>query len=148
MNTCPVFRRSGGYSYGWSVPGPIGSILAPARDPRGHASLPFASSLCGSCSDVCPVRIDLHEEIYEWRQELGRLGLLPAPKRILLKAATWMMRSPALFRFVGALGRWLVARLPRSLLYMRFNVWGRQRELPVPPKKSFREMYRSRRGRA
>lgn len=60
MNTCPVFRRSGGHSYQTTVPGPIGSILAPARDPRAHHSLPYACSLCGSCTDVCPVKIDIH----------------------------------------------------------------------------------------
>jgi L-lactate dehydrogenase complex protein LldF len=54
LNTCPVYRRSGGYSYGWVVPGPIGSVLAPARDPAAHATLPFASTLCGSCDAVCP----------------------------------------------------------------------------------------------
>ena len=58
LNTCPVYRRSGGHSYGVTVAGPIGSILNAARDPQQHKSLPFACSLCGSCTDVCPVKID------------------------------------------------------------------------------------------
>ena len=77
MNTCPVFRRSGGYSYGYTVPGPIGSLLGPQRDPQKYGSLPFASSLCGSCSDVCPVKIDLHHELYAFRQELVRKKIVP-----------------------------------------------------------------------
>jgi L-lactate dehydrogenase complex protein LldF len=55
LNTCPVYRRSGGHSYGVTIAGPIGSIVNPARDARQHHSLPFACSLCGSCTDVCPV---------------------------------------------------------------------------------------------
>ena len=75
MNTCPVYRRSGGYSYGYTIPGPIGSVLA-ARDLAAHASLPFASSLCGSCDDVCPVRIPLHEQLLARRRDVARAGLL------------------------------------------------------------------------
>src|SRR2546421_341849 len=74
MNTCPVYRRSGGHSYGAVVPGPIGSILSPAQDPKAHASLPFASSLCGSCTDVCPVKINIHEQLLTWRRELTKQG--------------------------------------------------------------------------
>ncbi|RZK32919.1 MAG: lactate utilization protein, partial [Hymenobacter sp.] len=60
MNTCPVYRRSGGHSYDFTVPGPIGSILSPNIDLKKHSTLPFASTLCGSCTDVCPVKIDIH----------------------------------------------------------------------------------------
>ncbi len=74
MNTCPVYRRSGGHSYQSSVPGPIGSILAPARDAKQYASLPHACSLCGSCTDVCPVKIDLHHQLLTWRRELAHRG--------------------------------------------------------------------------
>ncbi len=68
MNTCPVYRRSGGHSYGSTIPGPIGSILSPGFDIQKHSSLPFASTLCGSCAEVCPVKIDIHEQLYKWRQ--------------------------------------------------------------------------------
>ena len=69
MNTCPVYRRSGGHSYGVTVPGPIGSVLAPARDGAAHAGLPHACSLCGSCTDVCPVQIDLHHQLLALRHD-------------------------------------------------------------------------------
>ncbi len=142
MNTCPVFRRSGGYSYGWIVPGPIGSILAPARDAAAHRTLPFASSLCGSCSDVCPVRIDLHQELWAWRQELARRRLLPWPKRAAMRVAGWVLRFGWLYRAAGWLVRRVLPLLPRGIAYGRWNAWGRQRELPEMPRETFRQLYR------
>jgi L-lactate dehydrogenase complex protein LldF len=146
MNTCPVFRRSGGYSYGTTVPGPIGSLLAPARDAAAHRTLPYASSLCGSCSDVCPVRIDLHHELYAWRQVLVRRGLFPGGKRLGLRLAGLVFRFAWLYRAAGWLARRFLALAPRALLYGRWNAWGRQRELPPPPPQTFREQYRRHRG--
>jgi L-lactate dehydrogenase complex protein LldF len=142
MNTCPVFRRSGGYSYATTVPGPIGSVLAPARDPQRHVSLPFASSLCGSCDDVCPVKIPLHDQLLERRRELARDGHLPRDKRLGMKLLAIVLRMPFLYVLLGRIGRALGRRLPRSVLYGRWNVWGRQRELPPLPPRSFRELYR------
>jgi len=144
MNTCPVYRRSGGHSYGYTVPGPIGSVLAPARDPAAHASLPFASTLCGSCADVCPVRIDLHHQLLALRQEMARQKLVPWQKRMMLRLTAWVMAWSGLYRFAGWLTRRLWPLLPRRLLYVRWNVWGRQRELPVMPRDSFRAKYRRR----
>lgn len=146
MNTCPVYRRSGGHSYGYTVPGPIGSVLAPLRDAERHASLPFASTLCGSCADVCPVRIDLHHQLLALRQELARRRLVPWRKRAGLRLAAWVMRRPWLYRLSGWLARRALAVLPRFLVYRRWNVWGRQRELPIPPRRSFRALYRERGG--
>jgi L-lactate dehydrogenase complex protein LldF len=140
MNTCPVFRRSGGYSYGYTIPGPIGSLLAPLRDPVRHGSLPFASSLCGSCTDVCPVKIDLHHQLYLMRQELVRLKVVPARKRLAMAVLGWVLARPWAYRLGGSLMRWIIPKLPRRLAYGRWNVWGRQRELPPLPGKSFREL--------
>jgi L-lactate dehydrogenase complex protein LldF len=146
MNTCPVYRRSGGYSYGWIVPGPIGSILAPGRDAAAHRTLPFASSLCGSCTDVCPVKIDLHHELLAWRAEIARRGLLPFPKRAAMKLLAAVLRIAWLYRLAGWLMRRVVPALPRGVVYGRANAWGLQRELPPMPRRSFRELYRRRRG--
>jgi L-lactate dehydrogenase complex protein LldF len=140
MNTCPVFRRSGGYSYGYTIPGPIGSILGPQRDPKAHASLPFASSLCGSCTDVCPVKIDLHHELYEFRQELVRRKLVPLRKRLSMAVMGFVLARPWAYRTAGALMRGIVPRLPRALAYGPWNPWGRQRELPPMPRQSFRDL--------
>jgi L-lactate dehydrogenase complex protein LldF len=140
MNTCPVFRRSGGYSYGYTIPGPIGSLLAPLRDPRRHTSLPFASSLCGSCTDVCPVKIDLHDQLYAMRQELVREKLVPLRKRLSMAVLGFVLARPWAYRLAGKLVRWLVPRMPRALVYGGWNAWGRQRELPPMPKESFRDL--------
>ncbi|HJT34785.1 MAG TPA: lactate utilization protein B [Pirellulales bacterium] len=144
MNTCPVYRRSGGHSYATTVPGPIGSILAPARDARQHYSLPHACSLCGSCTDVCPVKIDLHHQLLTWRRELAIRGLLPWHKRLAMRWGGFVLRHGWLYRLSGKLARAIVPRLPRWLIYNRFNAWGRQRELPQFPRNSFRELYRRR----
>ncbi len=141
MNTCPVYRRSGGHSYQSFVPGPIGSILAPARDPEKYHSLPLACSLCGSCTDVCPVKIDLHHQLLTWRGELARQGHLPWSKRLAMKGTSFVFRHPWLYAWGGKLARWIVPRLPRFLIYNRFNPWGRQRELPPFPRSSFREQF-------
>ena len=141
MNTCPVYRRSGGHSYEATVPGPIGSILNPAFDSKKYKSLPFACSLCGSCTDVCPVKIDLHHQLLTWRREINARGQLPWTKRWSMKLASFVFRHPRLYRMAGWLGRFLMRNLPRFLKYNRLNAWGKQRELPPMPKQSFRALY-------
>jgi L-lactate dehydrogenase complex protein LldF len=144
MNTCPVYRRSGGHSYSTTVPGPIGSILAPSRDAKTYSSLPYACSLCGSCTDVCPVKIDLHLQLLTWRKEIAHRGLLPWTKKWGMWATGHVFRRPWLFSMLGKVARWTLPRLPRFLVYHRGNPWGLQRELPPLPKRSFRELYRAR----
>lgn len=141
MNTCPVYRRSGGHSYGSTVPGPIGSILAPGADLARFAALPFASTLCGSCADVCPVKIDIHEQLYRWRQHATGQGRVSPAKRRAMRLASWVLARPRVFRLAGRAARWSMRLLPRKLVYSRPNVWGHARELPDPPRQSFREWY-------
>lgn len=145
MNTCPVYRRSGGHSYAATIPGPIGSILSPARDAVTHNSLPYACSLCGSCTDVCPVKIDIHHQLLTWRREIAVRRILPLGKRLSMRLASFVLRHPRLYEWAGMLARLVVPRLPRWLVYNRLNAWGKQRELPEFPKKSFRELYPKRR---
>lgn len=144
MNTCPVYRRSGGHSYGATVPGPIGSILSPAQDPKRYATLPHACSLCASCTDVCPVKIDLHHQLLTWRREIAVLGYLPWTKRFAMKAASFVFQRPWLYSFAGRVGRFALRWLPRFAIYHRLNAWGKQRDLPPAPKLSFRQLYRRR----
>ncbi len=142
MNTCPVYRRSGGHSYEATIPGPIGSILNPIQDPKKYHSLPFACSLCGSCTDVCPVKIDLHHQLLTWRREIALKGCLPLSKRLPIKLASIVLKRRWLYNLAGKLARCLVPLMPRFLLYNRLNDWGKQRELPLFPKHSFRELYK------
>ena len=144
MNTCPVYRRSGGHSYGTTVPGPIGSILAPARNAEQYKSLPFACSLCGSCTDVCPVKIDLHHQLLHWRAEIAKSGLLSWNKRLQMKLAAFVMNRPWLYRQVGRVIRIGLRFAPGFIKYNRFNQWGIDRDLPEPPSKSFRQLYQLR----
>ena len=144
MNTCPVYRRSGGHSYNAVVPGPIGSILEPARDPAKHFSLPHACSLCGSCSDVCPVKINIHEQLLIWRRELAQQKLLPFTKRVAMSLTSAVFQRPWLYQWAGKMGRTALRLLPRFVVYNRLNPWGRQRELPPAPAQSFRERFKNR----
>ncbi len=140
FNTCPVYRRSGGHSYHTAVAGPIGSILNPNIDMRANADLPFASTLCGSCSNVCPVKIDIHEQLWKWRQVLVAEGYVDTSKKIGLKGMAFVLAHPAIYRFAGRAGR-TVMRLFPWVLNNKLNPWYKQREMPAPPKQSFRDWY-------
>jgi L-lactate dehydrogenase complex protein LldF len=145
LNTCPVYRRSGGHSYGYTIPGPIGSILTPRVDLKEFSDLPFASSLCGSCSDVCPVKIEIHEQLYQWRQEVHEQGQLAWIKKQGLRLMGRVLGRPRLYQRSGRLARKAIRIAPHSLLYNRLNPWGRARDLPEPPRQSFQEWYRENR---
>lgn len=145
LNTCPVYRRSGGHSYGATIPGPIGSVIEPARDPAAHAELPHACTLCGSCSEVCPVKIPLHHQLLAWRGRLVDEGHHARRRRLGFWIAGRTMRSPRLYRLLTRSGRWVARRLPARWLEGLAAPWTRQRALPPIPAKSFRELIRERR---
>jgi L-lactate dehydrogenase complex protein LldF len=141
MNTCPVYRRSGGLSYGATYSGPIGVIIDPTFNLRKFSALPFASTLNGSCTSVCPVRINIHEQIYKWRQIIAERHQLPFVKQEALRMAGKVLGSPKLYRAaVDAIGA-SVEHLPRFMLYNPLNAWGRQREIPQAPASTFRRWY-------
>jgi len=140
MNTCPVYRRSGGHSYHNAVAGPIGSILAPNLDMTKNADLPFASTLCGSCSNVCPVKIDIHDQLYKWRQVLVKQGHVPKGKEIGIKAMSMVLSQPRFYQWSGKLGRAVMRAVP-FVVNNDLNPWFKQRDMPEPPKESFRDWY-------
>ncbi|HVP68565.1 MAG TPA: lactate utilization protein B [Anaeromyxobacteraceae bacterium] len=143
LNTCPVYRRSGGYSYSYLIPGPIGSVLGAQRDARAHGSLPFASSLCGSCSDVCPVKIDLHHELLALREDIAARGILPFGKRVAMRFGSFVLRHPALYRAAGRAARFVLRAFPSAARLGPGGAWARQRELPAAPPRSFRDLFRA-----
>jgi L-lactate dehydrogenase complex protein LldF len=142
LNTCPVYERTGGHAYGSVYPGPIGAILTPQL--RGMSSevdeaLPYASSLCGACYEVCPVAIDIPEVLVHLREEVaagaGHLG-----EKALMKGAEAVLGSSraldAAQRAAGA-ARGLV---PRHLPGMA-GAWTDTRDLPDIPAESFRQWW-------
>jgi len=148
MNTCPVYRRSGGLSYGATYSGPIGVIIDPTFNLRKYSALPFASTLNGSCTNVCPVKIDIHEQIYKWRQVIAERHQLPMVKKEAMRVAGRILGSPRLYRAAVEAAAAGIEHLPRSLIYNPFNAWGRQREVPSPPPLTFRQWYLKQRGGA
>lgn len=140
MNTCPVYRRSGGHSYHTAIAGPIGSILAPNLNMREYADLPFASTLCGSCSNVCPVKIDIHDQLYKWRQVLVKEGYAPQSKKFGMKVMSGVLSNASRYKVAGKIGRWFMNALP-FLVNNSLNPWFKQREMPKAPSTSFKEWY-------
>lgn len=146
MNTCPVYRRSGGLSYGGVYSGPIGIILNPTTDMRKYSNLPFASTLNGSCTAVCPVKINIHEQIYQWRRILSEHNQLPFVKKAAMKVSGRILSDPKAYRRTLSATDAAMEHLPRFLLYTRFNAWGKQREVPVTPDHTFHAWYLKNRG--
>jgi L-lactate dehydrogenase complex protein LldF len=142
LNTCPVYRRAGGHAYATAVGGPIGAVLAPAHG-RDAASreLPYASSLCGSCTAVCPVRIDLHAQLLAWRSEAPAL---PSGLARAARAAAALLARPRLHRAAGRAVRIGWPLLRRIGARGPAAAWLAARELPPHPGASFRELWKRR----
>jgi L-lactate dehydrogenase complex protein LldF len=149
LNHCPVYGAIGGHAYGNVYPGPIGAALDPALDGIGNAHhLPNASSFCGRCEDVCPVKIPLTHIMRHWRNKAFEDGLNPAGLSWGLKIWGRLARSPRLYRVAAAFAARTIA-----LLAGRKNTlgsapigrgWFKTRDLPVPPRKSFQTQWRAR----
>jgi len=146
MNTCPVYRRSGGLSYGATYSGPIGVIIDPTFDLRKYSALPYASTMNGSCTSVCPVRINIHEQIFQWRKVIAERRQLPLAKKEAMRVAGRILGSPRLYRAAVQAAAAGLDYLPRFMVYNPFNAWGKQRELPVTPPLTFRQWYLKHRG--
>lgn len=138
-----MYRKIGGYSYPWVYSGPIGKILTPqfadTLESEGsgmHASwLPFASSLCGACGEVCPVKIEIPKILLELRQESPK----KAPEKLAMRMFSWIMRHPHVYEQF----RWVrkMRKLPAA---GPLKAWLSQRDLPQLPARSFREEWKRR----
>ncbi|WP_369140076.1 LutB/LldF family L-lactate oxidation iron-sulfur protein [Modestobacter versicolor] len=147
LNVCPVYERTGGHSYGSVYPGPIGAILSPQlTGVEDNASLPYASSLCGACYDVCPVAIDIPSILVHLRAEHVEAQERPTAEGVAFGALSRAMSHPRLWHLAqqaAKLGR-LVARgrptLPNALP-PPVSGWTRSRDLPTPPRETFVEQW-------
>ena len=155
LNVCPVYERTGGHAYGSPYPGPIGAILTPQL--RGvsspvDASLPYASTLCGACYDVCPVAINIPEALVHLRAAVvdSKRHGLPTAEQAAMEAAAWTFRSPrrlALAQRAASASRRVLGRRGRIRgLPPPLSRWTRTRDAPVPPAESFRSWWSRTRG--
>jgi L-lactate dehydrogenase complex protein LldF len=148
LNACPVYRQTGGHAYGSIYSGPIGAILTPQLQAMAHSrSLPFASSLCGACYEVCPVKINIPEILIHLRRRITETSS-PVAERAGMRAAALAFSNPAWLRRAQMIGRFLqrpfdrngrIAKLPGP-----FGGWTATRDLPALPRQSFREWWSSR----
>ena len=151
INACPVFRNIGGHAYGVTYPGPIGSVLEPhLRGLKEYQHLSFASSLCGACTDVCPVHIELHHHLLHNRRNAIHEGTHSAPERLGMKLFRWIMTSARRFRFFGWLGR-LAVRVIHGMglegtALDPMRPWTKDRAAPAMPRESFRDLWRKQNG--
>jgi L-lactate dehydrogenase complex protein LldF len=149
LNACPVYRQTGGHAYGSIYAGPIGAIVAPQLQWMQHSqSLPYASSLCGACYEVCPVKINIPEILIHLRGKVVELGHAPLSERMAMKAAAFSLASDARFSLaqkLARIGQWpfegdgVLHDLPGMLAG-----WTAVRDLPAIPKESFRDWWRKR----
>ena len=151
LNVCPVYERAGGHAYGSVYPGPIGAILSPQLTGiEDNASLPYASSLCGACYDVCPVKIDIPTILVHLRAQHTEAyadeHTAPSPEAAAMAAAAYVMSNPTRWRLAlrsGRLGRLLgrkrgvIGALPFPLVQQ----WTEARDLPRPPEQTFRDWW-------
>ncbi|HEY4379725.1 MAG TPA: LutB/LldF family L-lactate oxidation iron-sulfur protein [Acidobacteriaceae bacterium] len=159
QNACPVYQQTGGHAYGSVYAGPIGAILTPQLMEMHHAqSLPYASSLCGACYEVCPVKINIPEVLIHLRhkvvkQQSSGLNILANPEVVALKAVAKVFQSESVFRASQKMGR--LAELPLShkdgqgeswIQWMpgMLGGWTQVRDLQVMPKQTFREWFEQR----
>jgi L-lactate dehydrogenase complex protein LldF len=147
LNACPVYRRTGGWAYGWVYPGPIGAVLTPhlvGIDQAGK--LPFASSLCGACGEICPVKIDIPHQLVHLRH---RAVNEPSPVKSWTERLTWQLwawafSGPLRYRMTMGMVK-LGVRVARFLPWHpgQLGAWTRGRELPqVPRRPAFRNWWR------
>jgi len=145
MNTCPVYRRSGGLSYGSTYMGPIGIIMMPTFDVRRYSELPFSSTLNGSCTNVCPVKIDIHEQIYSWREVMEEQGQIQTVKKQAMKVADKVLSNSALYQIATATVSTALDALPHFAIYNKLNAWGKHRDVPEAAAETFHEWYKNHR---
>lgn len=142
MNTCPVYRRSGGYSYTYFIPGPIGINLGMLRDGERYSDNVSACSLCCSCDNVCPVQVDLSEQIYAWRQQLKDIGKTDSVKKMMSAGMKFIFDRPGLYNAALKASPLINAGTAASG-FVGLHLWGKGRRMPEFAKESFQSMWKN-----
>jgi L-lactate dehydrogenase complex protein LldF len=146
MNHCPVYGAVGGHAYGWVYPGPMGSVLTPSLigvNQAGH--LPNASTFCGKCESVCPVKIPLPKLMRHWREREFERHLTPPVMRTNLALWAYFARRPGLYRLATRAAAWTLGLLGRK--HGRFHKlpfaagWTGGRDFPAPEGDTFFARY-------
>jgi L-lactate dehydrogenase complex protein LldF len=151
LTACPVYQQIGGHAYGSIYSGPVGAVLTPAlKGVAAAADLPHASSLCGACREVCPVRIDIPRMLLKLRTDPAAIATTPAPMRLGLRFYTWLALRPRLFRAAGRLAA-AVTRLAARDGWIRalpgpLGGWTQSRDFPAMAAESFQQRWARRRG--
>ena len=150
LNSCPVYQSMGGHAYGSIYPGPVGAVLMPALGGlHKWGDLPQASSLCGACREVCPVRIDIPRMLLELRDRSTAAGLTPAWVTVGLAVFRRLATRPALFRRAQRVASWATRRIAADgwIASMPGHMarWSRKRDFPAFAPKSFQEQWKARR---
>lgn len=142
LNICPVYRQTGGHAYGWTYSGPIGAIISPGLLGLAEAMpLPNASSLCGACADVCPVRIPIPELLVHWRERAVEESLAPTGEALGSRIYAALASRSRAFAAAGSMLRWTPWRsVGRSLPVL--GGWLQERAAPEPSPKSFRTLWK------
>ena len=138
MNTCPVYRWSGGYSYSYFIPGPLGVNLGMLRDPRKYSGNVSACTLCLSCQCVCPVKINLGDQIYQWRQKLDDIGHANQEKKHMCMAMEKVMGCTRLYDAATSKLHW-VNNLPEWMVNCGLNPWAYGHKTMHFPDRPFHE---------
>ena len=142
MNTCPVYRRSGGYSYTYFRPGPIGINLGMLKDGNRYSDNLSACSLCCSCDNVCPVQVDLSHQIYAWRQGLDDMGKADSIKKIMSGGMKFIFDRPGLYNAALKASPLINAGTAASG-FVGLHLWGKGRRMPEFAKESFQSMWKN-----
>ena len=141
MNTCPVYRRSGGYSYTYFIPGPIGINLGMLKDKDKNYHNCSACSLCCSCDNVCHVKVDLSTQIYKWRQELDSMGHADPMKKAMSGGMEMLFNHPSLYTTALRMA-FLANYVPPFMTNIDLNAWAKGHTMPQFAKKSFHELWK------
>ena len=149
MNHCPVYQNIGGHPYGWVYPGPIGSVLTPAYVGLENAlDLPNAATLCNQCGVVCPVKIPLPDLMRKLREQQVERGLRPWYERLALRTWAWVAVRPVVYAVLSRIGmrllHWAGGRSGLIHVLPGAAGWTRDRDMPAPSGKTFRDLYAAR----